>query len=888
MRNNTWRRILIGLSWILVLSGAAYAQDDGRTIVLDTASSWRYYLTLRTPVMSENGTLREVGTKYDTPYPPKAWMSPDFDDSRWLRKVDVPFAAWSTWRRNVQMNFGFATHHQTSVAMALLCCRSRFLITDTGKARGLKLSLTYRGGVVVHVNGKEIARAHLPKEGNVKPEAMADIYPIEAYLSGNGQLMGAGEKDLERLKKRLRSLDNVPIPQGVLKRGVNVLAVELHRPPIPKQAYDLANDKKYSKAGQLLDGCGIVTMQITAPSANGVIPNAVRPEAVQVWNSNVFATDLDTDWGDPGEPLKPVEIVGARNGAFSGKVIIGSRQPIKGIAVKTGNLKSRSGGTIDAKQIWIRFASPDGSKVKSTRFDRLFETAPTEVPVWAKKDTRYIRKVPGSPKAVYGAVVPVWITVRVPATAKAGDYTGELKLIAGGKSFDVPVKLTAHGYKLPDPQEYGTFVEYMQSPETIAMVYKVPLWSDKHWALIEKSLKLMGTIGSKSCYIPLICETNQGNRESMVRWVKKGPNRYEHDFTIAEKYLDLVKKHLGRIPVVCFYVWDVSIKGEQGPKVTVVDGKKIETVSLPTYRDPASRALWAPVIRGLLQRVKTRGLEKSVMLGMSTDKEPTADIVEFWRASMPGAPWVRHSHTRRKNLHGVPYGYEATVWDRNTLLDYMRRSKDLEKISGRGWSKTRLTAFYARDTRNTTPIPTFRMMPELSTFGEQRGTARIGADFWSLKNGGLVNSFDQYNPKGAVASDGRFIDTNWNNLNIRTALLVAGPEGAIASVRFEMMREGVQECEARIYIEKALFGGRISGDLARRCRALLLARNKAIFTGFFGGSEAGIGKNVFRSYNWVSTSKRVTYMWYLGSDWQERSDKLYSAAAEIAKKVGQR
>ncbi len=888
MRRHAWRSVLVGLLWTLVLSGAARAQGDGRAIVLDTASSWRYHFTLRTPIVSENGAVREVGGKYETTFPPDTWTSPDFDDSSWLRKVGVPFASWSHWRKTAQMNVGFVSQHQTSPALALLCCRGKFVVADATKAKGLQLSLTYRGGAVVYVNGKEIARGHLPKDGDVKAVTAAEIYPVEAYLSENGKLMGTGEKNMDRLKTRLRSLNDIPVPPGVLKTGTNVLAIELHRSPIPKQPYDLANDKKRSKASQLLDACGIVTVRLSAQDADGLTPNAIRPEATQAWNSDVFATDVDTDWGDPTETLRPVRIVGARNGAFSGKVCVGSRQPIEGIALKAADLKSKDGGTIAARQIRARYAAPDGSDVRASRFDRLFEAAPAEVPVYAKKDSRYMRKVPGSPKNIYGSVAPVWITVDVPADAKPGDYEGTLALSAGGHSFDIPVELAVHGYRLPDPKEYRTFIEYIQSPETIAMVYKVPLWSEKHWALIEKSLSLMGSIGAKTCYIPLICQTNQGNAESMVRWIKKGENRYQYDFTLAEKYLDLVQEHLGNIPVVCLYVWEVSIKGETGPKVTVVDGGKIETVVLPKYSDPASKALWSPLVGELLQRLKKRGLEKSIMLGMVTDTRPTADIVSFWTATMPGIPWVREAHTRGRGLPGARHGYTGTVWDRNTLLDYMLRSKDAEKISGRGWNKPELSAFFARDTRNTAPIPVFRMMPELCTFGGQRGAARIGADFWSLKTGGQVNNFSHHKPQGAVASDGRFPDTSWRNLNIRTALLAAGPEGAIASARFEMMREGVQECEARIFIEKALFAGKIGGDLAKRCKELLLERNKAIFTGFFGSNQAGIGKNIFRTYSWASGPQRVTYMWYLGSGWQERSDKLYSAAAEVAKKLGQR
>ena len=53
------------------------------------------------------------------------------------------------------------------------------------------------------------------------------------------------------------------------------------------------------------------------------------------------------------------------------------------------------------------------------------------------------------------------------------------------------------------------------------------------------------------------------------------------------------------------------------------------------------------------------------------------------------------------------------------------------------------------------------------------------------------------------------------NLDIETSVLSAGRNGAIGTQRFETLREGIQEAEARIFIEKALLGKRIDGAPGR-------------------------------------------------------------------------
>ena len=45
--------------------------------------------------------------------------------------------------------------------------------------------------------------------------------------------------------------------------------------------------------------------------------------------------DFDLDFGDPSEPLRPVRIAGPRNGACSGKVVVGSNDPIEHLAFWT-------------------------------------------------------------------------------------------------------------------------------------------------------------------------------------------------------------------------------------------------------------------------------------------------------------------------------------------------------------------------------------------------------------------------------------------------------------------------------------------------------------------------------------------------------------------------
>ena len=138
-----------------------------RDILIDQ-SLWRHHYVLMPPVMRVEGKIEKIdlGVRkvrnepdrplgkwldFPTPMPPTEWRQLDFNDSGWYRGYLLdPDSPW--------------VGHQT--------VRGKFAVNDPAGADGLLLSVSYRGGVVVFLNGSEIARGHL------KPEAPPDDIPF--------------------------------------------------------------------------------------------------------------------------------------------------------------------------------------------------------------------------------------------------------------------------------------------------------------------------------------------------------------------------------------------------------------------------------------------------------------------------------------------------------------------------------------------------------------------------------------------------------------------------------------------------------------------------------------------------------------------------------------
>ena len=428
---------------------------------------------------------------------------------------------------------------------------------------------------------------------------------------------------------------------------------------------------------------------------------------------------------------------------------------------------------------------------------------------------------------------------------------------------EVPVALFVTDWTLPTPDHFQTWTEMLQSPDTLQLEYGVPAWSDKHFEHIGRSFRLMREVGSKVVYLPLICCTNLGNEESIVRWVKKGARDFDFDFTVMDQYLDTVEQNLGKPQIVCFIVWDVflsrskdlSLGGSHGdmpgwisrykdrmtaPFVTLTSPDpqtgKLERTSFPDYfTNDASKSLWQKLFTQIRQRMGKRGLEQAMMLGWFTDCRAQKEEISFWREVTGDLPWVSHAHFKVARVAGgaIKTGYNTSIHDIN-------RPVDPAKQRSYGWKKEpvvwaqQLLRPGSRGEMDMLPGSMWSAMMEITLAGGQRGFGRLGGDMWFvLKNKAGLRTNRVYD---------RYPWSCWPNLELCCSLLAPGPEGAVATTHFEQMREGIQECEGRIFIEQALTDQtkreKLGEDLARPGTVLLPPG---------AGTRRGRGNDPFRA-----------------------------------------
>jgi hypothetical protein len=244
------------------------------------------------------------------------------------------------------------------------------------------------------------------------------------------------------------------------------------------------------------------------------------------------------------------------------------------------------------------------------------------------------------------------------------------------------------------------------------------------------------------------------------------------------------------------------------------------------------------------------------MIGIGHDVQPSKNAITALSDVSGGAPWVLHAHRRQWEIHGFPVGYLADVFG----------SPGFGWPGGKrlyGWQQERFHATFPRITSKTigrtdddSPPAQYRVSCEAAMLSGMRGIGWIGADFWPVLEG----------PRGRIDTllDRTPMDHRWN-LGLHwsvTHLLGRGPEGPLPTVRHQMVRAGLQEAEARAFIERALVDdgkrARLGDDLAARCQSLLDGRQVAMM--------------------WTRLHGDMLVV----SDWERQAADLFAAAGEVA------
>lgn len=599
---------------------------------------------------------------------------------------------------------------------------------------------------------------------------------------------------------------------------------------------------------------------------------ATAAEPFALYKADKLAYIVPSAYKPPEKATTELNLSVVRNGLHASQLVACGKEALKDISVQVSDLQ---GPDKVPSAAWnVRYALVDPST--GSKFVDMLETqAPSEVAVEANGY----------------ALQAIWLRFHVPNNAKSGLYKGIITVSANGAKVSLPVSVKIHDWVLPDPLNWQARLDMIQSPESVAMAYGVELWSPEHLALLDKTFAILGEMGQRTVFITVVRRTHFGNEHALVRWVKDKDGVLQPNFDIVDKYLAVATKHLGKIPGVIFYCWEpVESMGHAGGagtadrttarpmQYTLLDP---ETGALSKRTGPAwgteeAKELWRRFNVGVKPVLAKYGLENSKLFGLIGDARPTKQSMDDIVTGDDNPLWAVHSHYYCDTWQGYKIGYAIALWGINLNIC------DPEIGRGFGWNSDFWLAYYPRELSMQAPLAEQRYkmemwngalsLYELGAKGRSRfacGLGRIGADFWKVAKDARGK------PRSTLA--GYFPESYWGQLNLNyciPAILAKGEREPLPTVRSEMFREGSQDVEVRVFIEKAIelpqYREKMGEEMAGKLREMLDDRIRLV------NSLGGVRKDQIRG---GTVAPKV-------SDPEASSDLLYAAAAEVAAKLG--
>ncbi|MDX1364161.1 MAG: DUF6067 family protein [Arenibacter latericius] len=382
---------------------------------------------------------------------------------------------------------------------------------------------------------------------------------------------------------------------------------------------------------------------------------------------------------------------------------------------------------------------------------------------------------------------PLWITIDVPIDAESGTYKSTVTIdIEGQKSKTFEFTLNVVDMILPPGTEWDFHLDLWQNPYAVARFHNVEPWSKEHWDLLKPLMKRLADAGQKVITVSLNKRPWGGQTfdqfEAMVDWKKKSNGTWEYDFSKFDNWVDFmmglgVKKQISCYSMVPwgneFYYFDEA------------ENKEIKIKAAPGSKE--YEELWVPFLTEFKKHLVDKGWNTITRIAMD-ERGP-----EEMKAMLT-----------LLNQHAPEFGVSFADNHKSYKL-YPDELKDMSVAFGHPVDHEDLIQRRANDFISTHYVCCSDGFPNTFTFSPPAEGVFIG---WYT----MAADFDGFL---------RWAYNSWVENPLQDSRFRAWPAGDTyivypdnrSSIRFETLREGIQDAEKIRILRKVLNDKNMLDDL---------------------------------------------------------------------------
>ncbi len=363
---------------------------------------------------------------------------------------------------------------------------------------------------------------------------------------------------------------------------------------------------------------------------------------------------------------------------------------------------------------------------------------------------------------------PVWLTFDIPADAKPGVYTSTLTIYARKQKMQkLDINLEVLPQTLPEAKDWHFHLDMWQHPSAVARINNVKLWSEEHWKLLEIPMKMLADAGQKVITVNVNKDPwhNQcyDAYEDMIMWTKNTDGSWTYDYSVFDRWVEFMMGLGVNRMINCYSMlpWNNELHYYDAATKEYVDiSAKPETKEFI--------ALWTPFLKDFRKHLDEKGWMK--ITNIALDERSPKDVKATLDLLQKVAPEFGVSLAdNRKSYRQYPYlkdicvGFGATFDEAD--LSY-RKQNGL------------ISTYY---------VCCSHKFPNIFTFSDPSEATYIA---WYATGAGL-DGFLHWSYNSWVENpviDSRF--RSWPAGDTYTIY-----PGNRSSIRFERLREGIQDAE---------------------------------------------------------------------------------------------
>lgn len=374
-------------------------------------------------------------------------------------------------------------------------------------------------------------------------------------------------------------------------------------------------------------------------------------------------------------------------------------------------------------------------------------------------------------------VRPVWITVNVPYHAAPGDYTALVNIKTDKKTLQkLTLNLKVLPHTLPKPSEWTYHLDLWQHPSAVARINRLEPWSDAHFKRMRPIMKRLANAGQK--VITATLNKDPWNVQTydpyadMIIWTKNTNGSWKYDYTVFDRWVSFMLS-LGINKMINAYSiipWNNEIHYKDART-----GKFIDVKAVPGTKNFIE--IWTPFLKDFSTHLKTKGWLKITNIAM--DERSPEQMDAAFALLKKVAPEL-----------GISYA------DNHKTYRKYPNSKDISISIGHPFSQADLENRHKRGLNSTFYTCCSDPFPNQFTFSDPAESVYVA---WFT----LANGFD-----GML----RWSYNSWVKNPLQDSRFRTWPAGDTymvypqnrSSIRFERLREGIQDYEKARIVIKAL------------------------------------------------------------------------------------